>query len=1126
MKKIHLVALAALCLSAAACRDSGLEGGGIAPNLVLRMPSVARLSVADVRLFSFYQGGSNDRLFREEILNLKREPSRVLANVESGEWRMAIVAPPAGVLLEMPRAGLVEERTPMYIYNPAVGVGGKSEDAPEIFLANEPVRIFPGQQSTLNARLDRNVAMVEIIVEKATANFNKASMLHEIRLHRVPSTISYAGKLLPSAVAPDTVPAAACLRAPLRLRDHPSLPGYLTADTVRFLVPAHRGSDFLADNPTDTTTLKMSISVDLERTGQTRFKKSKPVELAAKCNKILRVRVIINDGMSVIPGIHPWEEVALSRTVGQEGYSNWLYVKHGENGSGQSWRDPLPDIPDAIRVARQIRALSLPVHGILVAGGGPYSGDFEVPEDTRVFGGWQGTPGTELPSNDLKAPYTSSHRDLAAGKAIVETNPAGGIRLDSPGALLDGFIIRGTATPVAVVPLSVTHSSAILNAIEIRDHVTSATAALSILAGTATNILVTGNNKGVLLGNNASLVNATIAGNTGSSSFEGILRNSVYWNNTGALATPGIIDYCAFPAPNPPRGTGNIPLSDNNAAWFSSSESIPGPHFNTGAAPEYAPAAAPLNRSPLLGRGSRLSFDRVTAYMPLANKRDIDGNPRHNGTTDIGCYEGLGNSTGFTLRWNMSRTYMSSKINSLSEHAVVLHENAADVQVPWRVEAIGAYDDRGNYFTSSSITNGVLVDNSGVGGSTVPGIFNILSGQQANTSNNELIRGRLRVSSSIDLHYLKPAEFDVYQAPGNPQPWIEGYVGSFHRNNETSARYIHGRNSGSWTVRVISGISWIKIDGHDKHDFNGEVQEVSGGELPGYGNIKFRVGMKSTLPPDAPPRYGLITIQRGGSRLSLFFVRQGENADYIYRPEDPRDQGPRTAAMRVAPYNLKDPQENQEWEGSSLGMNGGVFTEYPTQIGYYFPWNETTARLLKTARGWEALPVSSVRDYWLADNEVCPPGYRHATTEEWVHSTYWNVETPAPEKALNPGGAALGNFVYGRYADGYYDQHAPDPVQSGTNEVGPQKTVARRGILMINHYNYASVFFPAAGAMERTWKSSVCGNAQADYCMYWLKDICRDKHPYITHWNNQHVGIGCTLLNPTNFCAPVRCVKE
>ncbi|MDR1274406.1 MAG: hypothetical protein LBK12_07640 [Odoribacteraceae bacterium] len=1117
-----IVLSAVLAIGTVACRgDREIDAGEHAWNLVLEsaagMPaSRAGILLGSARLFAFLPGTPPERLFYGEVLNVSRASNQLKASVREGNWHMLIVAPPAGATLVTPRANTPADQSPMYVYRPVTGASGKSEDAAEIFFAGEPVRITSGQVTSLATRLDRNVAMVEVLVRRASANFNKASNGHRVELLDVPTTISYAGNLLPSKSNPDTLPGG--LTARLKLGDSPAGAGLLRSDTVRFIIPAHRGSDFLDARPRDTTTMKMRVRLDLERTGGGRFAKTVEVPVTAKCNKVLRVELNVSDGVAVTTGVLPWNEANIQGKVGDE-FAGWLYVKAGSGGSGQSWRDALPTVTAAITRWQALRAGGVTVHGILVAGDPArvYEEGFSVPAQARLFGGWAGVSGTELSATDAMAPYSSAHRDLSRYKAIMKLGTNAAIAMGSQGTVFDGFVVTGSC---ARIPLTV-NDGAWINAVEVRNVSTSAAYALS-LSGTGTNVLVADNNKGVLVNTGGTLVNATIANNATASSFNGGLGNSVDWGNGGSVTAKGWIDYCAFSELPTPLGMGNVPINTVNTAWFSSTNVAPGPQFNLTGTPKYA---VNTRRSPLPGRGEADMFNRLTSMLRLEQKRDIDGKPRHDGLTDIGCYEAAGAKAGFTLNWNIDRVYMSSKMNSTSEHALVLFENPENVPISWSLAVMGGYNASGKFVPGASLTNAVLTGYTyGSGTGVIPGKFGILSGGVANTTNKEVTRGRLKVTSNLGP-YLPDVEFDVYQAPSALNPWTEGYVGSFHRNNETNERYIHVQNSGDWTIRIVSGIDWIKIDGNDKSSFYGVVQEISGGVLNGKGNIKFRVGMKSTLPPGAAPRYGLITIHKNGG-LAFFYVRQGEEADYIYRPQDPRKQGARTEVVKFAPYTLQDPQHNENANGRNVGPRGGVFSEFPSQIGYFFHWNKTTAYLLGSAKGGKNTPQDKPVGPWDPNMEVCPNGYRQATLGEWVHSAYWNVNVPSPYGQVNPDGDAAGNYVYGRYADGYYDRASSDPVLPSADMLGITFHKAKKGVLMVNHYNNASVFFPCAGMMKRGGNDNASNTIdEPQHSMNWVTQIKTGNSAHNTHWTTGHVGISCTLINQ-DHCASVRCVKK
>jgi hypothetical protein len=233
------------------------------------------------------------------------------------------------------------------------------------------------------------------------------------------------------------------------------------------------------------------------------------------------------------------------------------------------------------------------------------------------------------------------------------------------------------------------------------------------------------------------------------------------------------------------------------------------------------------------------------------------------------------------------------------------------------------------------------------------------------------------------------------------------------------------------------------------------------------------------------------------------------------RREDPNpaDAGnPRQYAARFSPFNLTDPLRGIG--GSDVSFHndisfGGVFdsrmfTDYPTQAGYFFQWNSGVGGVLKAyspvnsiqaVSGW----VTASKVSWERSLEPCPPGYRHPSdslrsplTSEIRQSWYAtpNSDTYGP---VHPAGIVLDNSVWGYYADGFFDRltvgTSPDAVDSTT--VGYDSSdlaepgnaeVAYSGRLIYNPVTYASLFLPAPGV--RANADGALTNA-GDMGVYW-----------------------------------------
>ena len=356
------------------------------------------------------------------------------------------------------------------------------------------------------------------------------------------------------------------------------------------------------------------------------------------------------------------------------------------------------------------------------------------------------------------------------------------------------------------------------------------------------------------------------------------------------------------------------------------------------------------------------------------------------------------------------------------------------------------------------------------------------------------------IAKAVILEYNVPS--------GNFGNW----VGTFHRWNQTGERIIKMRNTGQWTATVMQGADFIRLNGENTTDTGWGTSSAALGNdvgfdanypvsgaatsISGTGVIYFRVGMAGPLAyVGAQPRYGLIEVT-GDEGVKKIYVRQGEEADYVMRRDDPNpaDAGdPRQYAVRFSPFNLTDPLRGTGGDDISFhndisfggAFDSRMFTDYPTQAGYFFQWNTGVGGVLKAyspvnsiqaVSGW----VTASKASWERLLEPCPPGYRHPSdslrsplTSEIRQSWYAtpNSDTYGP---AHPAGIVLDNSVWGYYADGFFDRltvgTSPNAVDSTT--VGYDSSdlaepgnaeVAYSGRLIYNPVTYASLFLPASG---------------------------------------------------------------
>lgn len=354
------------------------------------------------------------------------------------------------------------------------------------------------------------------------------------------------------------------------------------------------------------------------------------------------------------------------------------------------------------------------------------------------------------------------------------------------------------------------------------------------------------------------------------------------------------------------------------------------------------------------------------------------------------------------------------------------------------------------------------------------------------------------------------------------------YVGTFHRHNQTGERIIRvdtkisGGSVARWRVFVIAG-DFIKLSTERSEDpgvgeknfygtaTNGENADnttIFGDDVERFqvknggidftkesSYIYFRVGLTSTIPANSV-RYGLIGIQTNGdvgttTVTRYIFVRQGEEADYLMRPQDAAVKEPgredksvelarRDKAVKFSPFNLTDPNANAVSGApihSDLTGKRGVFATYPSQAGYLYQ--------ALSKQGWVADPsikhsvegfVNSINGPWKEDlHETCPKGYRpdggitgQATIDNVINSSVRQSLWLYPK---NGGVNSTQNSIIGYIADGFYDRQkmwndvtfSRIPSYSQPTAVNNSGQIAFIGVLAFNPSSLASLFMPMTG---------------------------------------------------------------
>lgn len=409
------------------------------------------------------------------------------------------------------------------------------------------------------------------------------------------------------------------------------------------------------------------------------------------------------------------------------------------------------------------------------------------------------------------------------------------------------------------------------------------------------------------------------------------------------------------------------------------------------------------------------------------------------------------------------------------------------------------------------------------------------------------------------------------------------YVGAFWRNDQVGERVITGRSTGTWTAEIVSGREWAVLgvgksmdkgiyenpDDAENYPVDGDSYIVSG-----TGEVNFRIGAKSQN--SGAPRYGrvrIITTSNSGSTTAYIYLRQGEEADYLMRPQDVGknnygtesswgENEPRPLANKILPYNVTAANitggsnlSNQ----TKIGKQQGVLVEYPTQAGAFFFWGESasTVYAIHPVNGTGSFgsswsnTISNV--YWDSlDQDVCPPGYRRpnngttGSTGKYDSAEYSEMMQTL---WLNPEGVVSSsntyNCYFGYYAAGFFDRRRiEDPVYGQSDGINTASavdksgsTVAYTGCLLFNpdeDFN-ASVFFPCPGIRLSSsngilrytgkqayyWTSTAPSNA-AGFAMHIISPETSSNGEFISRG-----GMNMKMTSPNRANgAFIRCVAE
>lgn len=232
-----------------------------------------------------------DDKFVEKKLNVTVNDTKLSTYMPVGTWNLALLTCNTNIngnIILPPYGG--DSSNPMWRTKYTTSAEEFLSQTPaELRYASLPnTEIIENNITNKQAVLNRNVAKVQVILEKYTGfdpvqpgknNYAFVDLLD------VPTTLNWTGGYYPNKTNPEH-------SGNKPVREYFNFNAGLKADTVNFIVPAHRGTDAFDAVHTDTTTHKLRLRTSMPLNGKSYYGKT-PVEISfvPKINRIIQLIV-------------------------------------------------------------------------------------------------------------------------------------------------------------------------------------------------------------------------------------------------------------------------------------------------------------------------------------------------------------------------------------------------------------------------------------------------------------------------------------------------------------------------------------------------------------------------------------------------------------------------------------------------------------------------------------------------------------------------------------------------------------------------------------------------------------------------------------------------------------------
>lgn len=325
-------------LACAACSDSGDDfADSVAPEnkvnpgqMVIRLGRTLSRSydlAANTRLFQFHADSVSlgNGAFVEEPALTPLGDDRLTFNLGEGVWNFSLVSsrePLEEGTIQEPQYGKKAQDCPMFSMT---SEGGTLQSAPEIYTAlvdnfrfsgkwqvTDPDHnideFVPDRDYTVDAQMLRNMA--KIVVHFKSSEDLDPSKQQLFTITNVPTTLDWRGGLYPDKNNPEI--SAQPLRGAfdVHYETTPEANKTVSDQVFEYIIPAHRGLDYSASAPVDTTTSLLRLNVDFTCLDETHVVKNNIVlGYAPRVNGVYDIYVSYNKRkLNVEAQILPWAE--------------------------------------------------------------------------------------------------------------------------------------------------------------------------------------------------------------------------------------------------------------------------------------------------------------------------------------------------------------------------------------------------------------------------------------------------------------------------------------------------------------------------------------------------------------------------------------------------------------------------------------------------------------------------------------------------------------------------------------------------------------------------------------------------------------------------------------------------